>query len=65
MSCLQPGAAHGARAGLRKGDVIIEVNRKPVKTVEEYWKALFPGRSSQMLLIQRGSRTTFVTVESR
>jgi len=59
------GAAHGARAGLRKGDVIIEVNRKPVKTVEEYRKTLFPGRSSQMLLIQRGSRTTFVTVESR
>ncbi|MDP7387236.1 MAG: PDZ domain-containing protein, partial [Nitrospinota bacterium] len=54
----------GARAGLRKGDVIIEVNRKPVKTVEEYRKALFPGRSPQMLLIQRGSRTTFVTVES-
>ncbi len=56
-------AAQGARAGLRKGDVILEVNQKPVKTVEEYRKALNPGNAPQVLLVQRGTSTTFVSVE--
>jgi serine protease Do len=56
-------AGPAADAGIRAGDVIVEVNRQPVRSAEELRSAL--GKSGQrpaLLLINRGGQTIFVTV---
>lgn len=53
-----------ADAGLRRGDVIEEVNRKPVDSVSEYRGALRrAGDQSLVLLVSRNGNTTFIVVE--
>jgi Do/DeqQ family serine protease len=54
-----------AEAGIRAGDVIQEVNRKPVETVEELRAALraTTGRST-LVLLNREGRDLFVTVRA-
>ena len=72
---LQPGTAGvvitdvdqssaAAAAGIQHGDVIEEVNRKPVHNVEEFRQAL-AGRANQpvLLLIDRAGNTLFVVVQ--
>ncbi len=52
-------------AGLRRGDVIVEVNRKPVEDMAAYRKALKnagPGKSL-LLLVRRGENTIFVALK--
>ncbi len=62
---VQPGSL-AAEAGLRRGDVIQEVNRKPVATVEEFQRAVRAGgRQPVLLLINRGGSTSFVAIEPR
>ncbi len=53
-----------AAAGVKHGDVIEEVDRKPVHNVGEYRQAL-AGRANQpvLLLINRGGNTLFVVVQ--
>jgi serine protease Do len=58
-----------AGAGLRRGDVILEVNRKKVATVSEYRRAVREaareaGERPILLLIIRDGSTVFVAVES-
>ncbi|CAN5706964.1 serine protease HtrA [soil metagenome] len=56
------GAA--AQTGIRRGDVILEVNRQPVSTLEEMKSALEKsGDNAILLLISRGGQTTFLTVK--
>ena len=51
-------------AGLRRGDVIEEVNRQPVESVAEFRRALRrSGKQSLVLLVNRDGNTTFVVVE--
>ncbi len=58
------GAA--ASAGLREGDVIQQVNGKPVRTAEEVRGALnVAGDKPAVLLIARGNRTVFVPLRAR
>ena len=53
-----------ADAGLRRGDVIEEVNRQPVDSVPEYRGALHrAGNQSLVLLVSRNGNTTFIVVE--
>ena len=53
-----------AEAGLRRGDVIEEVNREPVENISEYRKALRrAGNQSLVLLVNRNGNTTFVVIE--
>jgi len=53
-----------ADAGLRRGDVIEEVNRQPVDSVSEYRGALRrAGNQSLVLLVSRNGNTTFIVVE--
>jgi serine protease Do len=53
-----------AEAGLRRGDVIEEVNRHPVNNVSEYEHATEEaGKQPAVLLIDRGGTTAFVVVE--
>jgi len=49
-----------ADSGLRKGDVIQEVNREPVKNVSEFQSALKKGGSDPLLLVNRQGRTLFI-----
>ena len=53
-----------AAAGLERGDVIQEVNRKAVRSPEEYNKALAETRGKAvLLLVNRVGSTHFVIVE--
>ena len=58
----QGGAA--ADAGMRKGDVIREVNRKPVADVQGFMKEVGQAKDggSTLLLVQRGENKMFVAV---
>jgi serine protease Do len=53
-----------AAAGIQPGDVILEVNRRPVQTIDELREAVrrVPERPT-LLLISRDSRDLFVTVK--
>ena len=49
-----------ADSGLRKGDVIQEVNHESVKNVSEFQSALKKGGSDPLLLVNRVGRTFFI-----
>jgi serine protease Do len=60
---VDPSSA-AAAVGIQHGDVIEEVDRKPVHNVEEYQRAV-AGKANQpvLLLLSRGGTTLFVVVE--
>jgi serine protease Do len=63
IDAVDPNSA-AAVAGLQRGDVIQEVNRKPVATVSEYDQAIKQaGKQSIVLLVNRGGTRTFIVVE--
>ena len=50
-------------AGISRGDVILEMNRKPVTTMEDVRSALeSAGEKPILLLLTRGGQTVYVTV---
>jgi Do/DeqQ family serine protease len=51
-----------ARAGLRPGDVIVSVNRKPVKTMDEFSK-LAGGKGQLLLHLRRGQAGLFLLLQ--
>jgi serine protease Do len=56
--------SEAAAAGLRRGDVIEEVNREPVESASEYRRAVRrAGNQSLVLLVNRNGNTTFIVVE--
>jgi len=55
-------ASSAYEAGLRRGDVIQSVNRKPVTSVGEFETAVGRG-GSVLLLVNRGGATRFVAIE--
>jgi serine protease Do len=53
-----------AAADIQRGDVIQEVNRKPVRNMDDYQRAVqSAGNESVLLLINRGGQTHFVVVQ--
>jgi len=52
------------RAGIREGDVIIEVNRKPVESLDEYQRAVQAAKKGEKILlwIKRGKTSQFVVI---
>jgi membrane-associated protease RseP (regulator of RpoE activity) len=65
VSDVQAGSA-AAEAGLRRGDVIQEVNRQTVASVAEFDRAVrAAGSQTVLLLVNRGGNTIYVTVEPR
>jgi len=62
ISGIKPGSP-AAEAGLQRGDLIVEVDRHPVKSVEEASKALgAPRPGGHVLLIQRGDSSVYVLI---
>jgi len=61
---VDPGGP-AAEAGLRRGDVILEVNRKPVKNSAAYQKAVREtGKGKSLLfLVRRGDNTIFLALK--
>jgi serine protease Do len=58
---VDPDSAAG-NAGLQRGDVIQEVNRRPVKSVAEFEAAVRNSKGGTLLLVNRNGHTTFVAV---
>jgi serine protease Do len=56
-----------AAAGLQQGDIITQVNRKPVNTVADFNNAVRAGAShdSTVLLVKRGQGSQFVVVPNK
>jgi serine protease Do len=56
-----------AAAGLQQGDIIQQVNRKPVNSVAEFNAAVRAGasRDSTLLLVKRGQGSQFVVVPNK
>ncbi len=51
------------QAGLREGDVIVSVNRKPVQSVDEFLKIASKSPNRLLLRIQRGNFSLFLVLE--
>ena len=53
-----------AEAGIRRGDVIQEVNREPVENVEEFGQAIEEAKNQEsiLFLVRRGESSLFVAV---
>ena len=49
-------------AGLQEGDVIVSVNRKTVKNVEEFRDAARAGKGSLFLAVRRGDQLFYVSL---
>ncbi len=58
---INPGSP-AAEAGLRPGDVILEVNRTKVDSVAELKKLYAGAKGNKLLLVQRGGATMFVVL---
>ena len=57
---------HGSRSGLRRGDVVQQVNGREVASVSDFERAIRQsGRDPVMLLVFRGGNTLYVVVEPR
>jgi serine protease Do len=61
---VEPGSS-GAGAGLRKGDVILEVNREKIKNEMDYQQVMEKVKPEQgaLFLVGRGGSTFFVSVK--
>ena len=65
VSSVESGSA-GAEAGLRRGDVIQEVNRQRVTSVSEFNRAAGElGKQPVLLLVNRGGNTLYVVIEAQ
>ena len=54
-----------AEAGLARGDVIQEVNRQPVATVDEYNRAVKAGNGQEvLLLVNHHGVTSYVAIST-
>ncbi|MFI5315118.1 MAG: Do family serine endopeptidase [Myxococcota bacterium] len=61
---VEPGSP-GANAGLRPGDLVVEVDRKPVAGAGELEKQIASGGDSLLFLVRRGEGTLFIAVSRK
>jgi len=58
---IDPNSA-AAESGLKRGDVIQEVNRQPVKNTADFERAIRGSKDQALLLVNRQGNTLYVTV---
>jgi len=51
-----------AEAGLQRGDVIQEVNRKPVRDTSDFERAVSGSKEATLLLVNRHGSTQYLAV---
>jgi serine protease Do len=63
VSAVEPGSA-ADEAGIRRGDVIVEIDRKPIRNLEEYKKSIANVRKGKgvLFLVRRGESTLFLAL---
>ncbi len=63
---VEPGSA-AAEAGLRRGEVIVEINQQPVKSLEQYGEMMEAAlaEGGVLLLVKRGANSRFVAIRLR
>ncbi|MDB5890587.1 MAG: DegQ family serine endoprotease [Polaromonas sp.] len=59
---VQQASGPAARAGVEAGDVLVSINGKPVKSIDQVREAVAKAEKSMALLIQRGNDRIFVPV---
>ena len=61
---VEPGSA-ADEAGIRRGDVIMEVDRKPIRNLDEYKKSVAAIRKGRgvLFLVRRGDSTLFLALK--
>jgi serine protease Do len=62
VKAVAPGSP-AAGSGVRPGDVIVEINRSPVKSVEQFGKLYQAATGKLLLLIYRDGNTMYVLLE--
>ena len=64
ITSVEAGSA-GDEAGIRRGDIILEVDRKAVRNVDEYKKAVAGSRKGRgvLFLVRRGDSTIFLALK--
>ena len=53
-------SSEAAEAGLRNGDVIQQVNRKPVKSTSDFERAVRSSKEKPLLLVNRKGSTMYL-----
>ena len=66
VTTVEPGSP-GEEAGLRRGDVIIEVNRNQIRDLRDFRNEIANTKKGKglLLLVRRGKTTLFLTMKSR
>ena len=61
---IQSGSS-AAEAGIERGDILLEINRKKIESLADYKQALQEAqeKNSVLLLIKRDDNTRFVVIE--
>jgi serine protease Do len=64
VTAVEPSSA-ADEAGIRRGDIILEVDRKAVRNVDEYKKAIAGARKGRgvLFLVRRGESTLFLALK--
>lgn len=64
VTAVEPGSA-ADDAGIRRGDIIVEVDRKQVRSVDDYKKAIAGTRKGRgvLFLVRRGESTLFLALK--
>jgi S1-C subfamily serine protease len=64
ITSVEPGSA-ADEAGLEQGDIIVEVDRKPIHDVSEYKKAVMAAQKGKriLFLVRRGENAVFLTLK--
>lgn len=64
VTAVEPGSA-ADEAGIRRGDVVIEVDRKAIRSVDDYKKAVAGARRNRglLFLVRRGDSTLFLALK--